>query len=146
MIKQSNLARGLAKTVFDFIPFNFGLDQVTPSNQTAPGSLRSCRNYEININGGYTGIRGYERFDGHSPPSDAIYYRLDVTITGSFSVGDIVTDAGSGAFGTVLAVNTSYSASQFFLILGRVTGTFVSGNTLKVGAPVEGVADSVSDS
>ena len=142
MIKQSNLTRGIAKTELDYVPFGFGLDQVTPSNQTVPGSLRTCRNYEININGGYTGIRGYERFDGQSAPSDAIYYRLDVTITGSFTAGDIVTDAGSAAFGTVLAINTEYSASQAFLILGRVTGSFVQGNNLKVGATVEGQADS----
>lgn len=137
MIKQSRLARGIAKTQQDYIPFGFGLDLVTPSNQTKPGSLRSCKNVEININGGYSWGQGYERFDGStiSPPLEADdYYRIDVNITGILAVGNTVTDAITGATGKVIAINNQlYSDRDFIIITRKSVVDFGVGDTLLVG-------------
>ena len=91
MIKNSKLLRGLARPEFKTIPFRKGMDLVTPSNATEPGTLRAARNVEIDINGGYQTARGYEAFDGQTSPSLATYQRMDTNITGSLTIGDTLT-------------------------------------------------------
>lgn len=146
MIKISKLAKGTAETKFDYIPFDSGVDLVTPSNMTRPGSLRECLNYEANINGGYTMIQGYERFDGQPSPSDALYYRIDVNITGSIEAGDIVVDATTAATATVIEVNTEYDESQAFLVVTKLSGgNFGIGNTINVSGSPEGTAEGDGD-
>ena len=140
MIKQAKQSRGAVQTALDYIPFGFGLDLVTPSNQTKPGSLRECVNYEININGGYTGIEGYERYDGRPRPSDATFVKLDVNITGSLAVGDVVTDTTTTKSGTIVFINSTYDASQVHIVLTKVNGVLGSESathTLNVSGSAE---------
>lgn len=135
MIKQSNLVRGVARPTFDVIPFRFGMDLVTPSNQTEPGSLRSAQNVEININGGYTTAQGYERFSGMDRPSDAAYQRMDINITGSLSIGDTLTGSVSGA--TAELIEIGEDDGQDFLVMTKVVGTFQVSENVTVSATVQ---------
>lgn len=115
----------------EYVPFNGGLDVVSPPLSIADGHCRDAQNYEIDINGGYVGATGYERFDGHASPSDAAYAVLSCTITGVVVTGDVLTDDAGTTFGTVVALPTGQA------ILTKITGTFSTGN-IKVGATVVG--------
>ncbi len=108
------------------IAFAGGLDQVTPPLQLASGFVRSTQNYECDVNGGYTRIAGYERFDGRTSPSSGTYSIIDITLTGTIAVGNTVTGATSAATGVVVASESTYIA------VTKVSGTFVSGETLNV--------------
>lgn len=125
----------LPNPTFDYLPFLGGLDLATPVIQVAAGKLRESQNYEIGINGGYTGILGYERFDGQASPSDAQYGVLNVTITGSISVGNTITGATSGATAVVVAVVTS--SDPDYLVVTKISGTFVA-ETLNVSGSPQG--------
>jgi len=122
--------------------FKQGLDQVTPSKYTIPGSLREAQNYEIDINGGYASIEGYERFDGQAKPSAAVYAILDVTITGSFSNADTITGVDSSATAVILSVVTS--GAQDYLVITKIVGTFNSSEDLQVSAVTEGNTDAAT--
>lgn len=118
------------KSTAAYIDFNGGLDLVTAINKKPRGCLRTCSNVEIGVNGGYARIEGYERFDGRAKPSDAVYSILTCTISG-VSLGDVLTDDGATAYGTVIALPTGQA------ILTLVTGTFAVGN-VKVGGVTKG--------
>lgn len=112
----------------EYIDFNGGLDLVTPSMKARPGTLRKAQNFEIDVNGGYQDIKGYERFDGRPGPSDAIYAILPVTITGTIAVGNTITGVTSGATAVVAALPVDSS----YLVITKIVGVFVA-ETLNVG-------------
>lgn len=113
-----------------YFAFDGGLDQVSPPITIAQGVARSCRNYERNVNGGYTRVKGYERFDGHTKPSTAVYHSLAVTVTGSYAVGNSITGATSGATAVIIAAITGV------WYLTKVVGTFQAETINISGAPV----------
>jgi len=125
---------------YDVIHLAGGLDQVTPTLSLAPGFCRRATNFECSITGGYTRIGGYERFDGRSRPSDASYLLVNCSFSASVSIGDAVTGVTSAATGKVLLVNAGS------LVLTRVTGTFVSGESLSVGGVPKATATSAYSS
>lgn len=134
---------GLANPVFDYLPFKGGYDTETRVWNMPPGRLREAQNYEVGINGqGYIDIEGYEIFDGQTSPSSGAYAILDVTITGSFAVGNTITQLVSGATGVVLAVVTSTTPD--YLVITKITGTFNATNDLQVAAATQGTALSVA--
>ena len=122
----------------EYILFAGGLDTETPRWNIRPGALRDSQNYEIGLNGGYTEIVGYERFDGQTSPSDAQYGILQVTISGEFSVGDEVIQQNTAAAGTVVAVVTTETPN--YLVLTKTSGTFNDSDDLEVSASVEGTS------
>jgi hypothetical protein len=135
-----NLAAALPTPKLYDMRFKLGFDQVTPSKYTLPGSCRDAQNFEVDINGGYTSIAGYEAFDGNPSPSDGTYSILNVTITGTVSVGDTVTGATTSATGYVLEVDTS--GAQAYLVLTKITGAFNDASEdLEVAASVEANTD-----
>ncbi len=130
------------------VAFPGGLDLTTPSLRLQPGALRDCANFECAQFGGYSRIQGYERVDGRPAPSAALYTILQLTVaTADFSsdfspdftdgaltimgvsVGQTVTQATSGATGTVIAISNGVTP---YLVLTQVTGNFM------VGAAVTG--------
>lgn len=124
----------LAKTApleVGYIPFEGGLDVVTPMLAALPGTCRDSQNYVQDINGGYRPQRGYERYDGQAAPSDAAYATLTVTLTGTVAVADVLTDNATTSYGTVIALTTGIA------VLTEITGTFTTGN-IKVGGAVVG--------
>lgn len=134
-------ALGRTKVVPDVISLFGGLDEVTPPYKRKPGVARAALNYEASIDGGYRRIAGYERMDGQAKPSDAQYGVMDVTVTGSVSVGDTITGVTSAATAVVLAVVTTVSPT--YLVLTKIVGTFVAAETLNVSGSPE--ATSITD-
>jgi hypothetical protein len=126
----------LPRVQYDMIQLRGGLDQVTPTLSLPSGYARSSSNFECSINGGYSRIAGYERFDGHASPSDAIYNILSCTITGSVSVGDTINGETSSATAKVIAIVGSD------LVVTRATGIFTVGENARVGVTVFGVVTS----
>lgn len=116
----------------EFIAFNGGLDTVSPPLSIDPGLLRTCQNFEQDINGGYARVMGYERLDGRVSPSDQTYAVLTCTITGTVNVGDILTDNAGTSYGTVIALPTGSA------VLTKKTGTWATPGNLKVGVTVVG--------
>ena len=120
-----------------------GLDQITPTLSLSPGVVRRAANFECSLNGGYTRIAGYERFDGRPNPSDARYNVLTCTLTGTVAVGDTVTGYTSAATGKVIAVDGGN------IVITRETGTFVFGEGLMVSmanvGTINAIAGTVAD-
>lgn len=137
------MSRQLARMTFPkvdqhFIAFGGGLDLETPPLFVPPGFARESQNYECDINGGYASIMGYERFDGQAAPSAGNYAVMNVTITGAFAANDAITGVTSGATAVVVSNVTTY------LVITKIVGTFVSGETLNVGGVAQGTASSAA--
>jgi len=116
------------KVQYDLIRLGGGLDQVTPTLSLKPGIARRASNFECSITGGYSRIAGYERFDGHASPSDAIYSILVCTLSATVTVGVTVTGSVSGATGKVIAVDGSN------IVITREVGVFEAGDVLNDGS------------
>jgi len=52
-----------------FFPFDGGENLVDPVIVMNPGELHDSMNYELSPNGGYSRVKGYERFDGQASPT-----------------------------------------------------------------------------
>jgi hypothetical protein len=128
----------LPQVRYDLIRMAGGLDQITPTLSLAPGVARRAANFECSLNGGYTRIAGYERFDGHANPSDARYNVLTCTLTGAVAVGETVTGYSSAATGKVIAVDGNN------IVITRETGIFVIGEGLVVSMANVGEIDSIA--
>lgn len=111
---------------FEQIMLRGGLDLITPTLSLPPGVARPSINFEPATTGGYTRIKGYERYDGHTAPSSATYQIQVVSGAGIPAVGATVTGASSGATGVLIA-----STSTTF-VLTKITGTFTT-EVLQVG-------------
>lgn len=59
-----------------YTPLKGGMDLITPALSVSPGAVIASLNYEP-TSSGYRRLRGYERFDGQTPPSEAICYRFN---------------------------------------------------------------------
>lgn len=121
-----------------------GLNLTAPPLTMPPGYAIEANNYECDINGGYSRIAGYERFDGHAKPSDALYYTIPCSSMGTWTLGDTVTGATSHATATYLATSSQG------LIVTKVTGTFqaenlTAGSGVATGAQFAGGAASLAD-
>jgi hypothetical protein len=109
-----------------YFPLRGGLNLVTPPLSIPDGYCRDSLNYEQDIDGGYRRVDGYERFDGRAEPSNALYYIVDCTFSGSVAVGDTITGVTSGATGVVIALTATYIAFT------KLTGSFVSAENIQV--------------
>jgi hypothetical protein len=116
------------------VAFPGGLDLTTPPLRLQPGALTDVLNYEVAQFGGYTRVDGYERVDGRASPSAAVYTVVQVA---AFivvpAVGQVVTQATSGATGTIVAVVTGVSA---YVVVTQVTGIFDQASLLTTPGPV----------
>ena len=117
-----------------------GLDLVTPTLDLPPGVLRDCVNYEVSQTGGYRRIDGYERHDGHTIPSTAVFAQVVATTTvGTIVAGDAINGQTSGATGVVFLV------SGLNVFYTKSVGTFVVGENLRKGVVVQDVIASVTN-
>ena len=115
-----------------YVRFGGGLDLASPVLSLRPGMALSAMNYEPGVEGSYARIDGFERYDGRPSPSAAVYYYLAYTLTGAVAVGNTITGVTSAATGYVVQVGTGY------LVITKLTGTFVSGETINVAAAPQG--------
>lgn len=125
-------AADLPRVLYDLIRLGGGLDQVTPTLLLPPGFARKCANFECNVNGGYTRVAGYERFDGRPRPSDALYHILVCSVTGPLALGDTITGGTSGATGKVIYLTGND------VVLTKKSGDFLLGENILVSAVVVG--------
>lgn len=56
-------------TETEFFAFEGGLDLLSPALRMPAGAVIASQNYEPSVEGGYTRVKGYERFDGRLSPS-----------------------------------------------------------------------------
>lgn len=114
-----------------YFPLKGGLNVVSPPMSISDGMCRDAVNYDCDIDGGYRYISGYERFDGRPQPSDALYYSIPCTFSGTVASNDLLTGATSGATGRVIAFDASH------VYITKLTGTFTTGeNLLKSGSAI----------
>ena len=117
---------------YELIRLMGGLDQVTPTLSLPPGVARRAANFECSINGGYTRIAGYERYDGRPSPSAAVYNLLTCSLTAPVSVGDSLLGSNSAATAKVIAISGSN------IVITREVGAFVAGEQISVGGSPKG--------
>jgi len=115
-----------------------GLNLVTPPLSTPDGMCRDSLNFEIDIDGGYRRVAGYERFDGHASPSDALFYSIACNFVGTVSANDVIVGDTSGATGVVL------TRTDGNIIFTKLTGAFVSGEDISVSAVVVATSTSIA--
>lgn len=60
------------RTETEFFAFEGGTDITSPALRMPPGVVIGSQNYEPDANGGYSRMKGYERFDGQPRPSEAL--------------------------------------------------------------------------
>jgi hypothetical protein len=126
------MAQGMAPVRYDIIRMSGGLDLVTPTLSLPPGTARDALNFEASITGGYSRIAGYERFDGRSSPSAAIYGIITVNLSATVSVGDTIVGASSAATGYVISATTNQ------LVYTKASSAFTAGEGIKVGGVTKG--------
>lgn len=129
---------GNAKPKPFHIPFQGGADFETPALSVPSGFIRASQNYECAVIGGYESVTGYERTDGRPAPSAGVASVIDITLTGTISVGDTVTGVTSAATGVVISRPTGK------VVVTKVTGTFVSGEVLNVAATPQATTTSTA--
>lgn len=111
-----------------------GLDLTTPSLALQPGALRDVLNFECAQSGGYARIQGYERYDGRTAPSTATTLIVQVaSFTNTPTVGQVITQAGSGATATIIAVVT---APTPYMAVTAVSGAFDYTGAITTPGPV----------
>ena len=94
-------------TTHEYFPLKGGLDTMSPPLTLSPGIAQEAVNWECAVEGGYRRTDGYERYDGHTEPHNALYYTLPATITGSWVSGNTITGMTSGATAIVLTNNAN---------------------------------------
>jgi len=119
----------------DRIAFQGGYNTETPPLEIPPGNVVDAENYEIQINGGYRRIPGYERYDGRDSPSAQSYYTLPADVTGAWVLGDTVTGGTSGETATVIG------ATDTGFLIANASGTFVDTEDLQISAASVGTCE-----
>jgi len=121
----------------EYFAMEGGLNLVSPALTIPPGMAIDCNNFEPSIYGGYSRMKGIERFDGRQSPSASDYYIASGQIYGSLVIGSQITGAISGATAIVLAV-----VDATMMVIAQVTGTFVA-EQFMISGTVQGVLSSV---
>lgn len=114
--------------------FPGGLDLLTPPLSLHPGAVRDILNFEVPLNGGYGRIAGYERYNGMPSPSSAVFTIVQVlTYVTVPSVGDVISQASSGATGTIALVSNAPGA--YYMVVTATSGTFDTSGDVTYSAP-----------
>lgn len=122
----------------EYFAMEGGLNLVSPALTIPPGMVIDCNNFEPSIYGGYTRMKGFERFDGRASPSASDYYLAIGEIYPGVTVGAQITGSVSGATAIVLAV---YEPTT--MVVAQVQGAFVS-EAFKISGVVQGLIGSVN--
>jgi hypothetical protein len=125
---------------FDSIVCGGGLDQITPTLSLKNGVARQAANFECGVTGGYVRIAGYERYDGHTSPSDG------TVTTQMVSVATLVNTPSLAATITATGGKSATVAYVDGKVIGlcRITGTFALADVLMVGATTIGTIDNLT--
>ncbi|QUT04055.1 hypothetical protein KFK14_12950 [Sphingobium phenoxybenzoativorans] len=119
--------------------FGGGLDVVSAALAVPPSRIVSGMNYEP-LAEGYGRVQGFERFDGRTAPSAAVFGTLKFDSgVAPIAMGNLITGGTSGATAHVVLSPIGFEGSwdagtaRGSLIITAVTGTFVDNETLIVG-------------
>ena len=134
-------AQGFAPPMLDPIMLKGGLDQITPSMSLQAGAVRYALNYEVSVAGGYSRIKGYERFDGRPSPSEAAeggtHRYVSVALFSHVpAVGDTIVASG-GATGVLAYIDGSV------MVLAKNTGTLDDGQTITTSGNLIGTLNNI---
>lgn len=124
--------------------FDGGLNTNSAALAVPPGALISGMNYEP-LAEGYARVQGFERFDGQTAPSDAVFWALELAAGSSPPTpGNDITGQTSGAAAILLdelvgpVGDWSLGTMTGTLLLVALTGTFEDGETLESNGTVIG--------
>lgn len=88
----------------EHVGFGGGLvDDKTPIMSIPPGHVRSSQNVVERFNGGYEVAPAYERYDGQTPPSEATFATLTVTLSRDLLVGETITNEDETASALIIS-------------------------------------------
>ena len=124
----------------DYIEIQGTIDLVSSALKIAPGVAIDSGNFVPEITGGAKRIGGYERYDGHSSPSEQTYWVATVDTTSLLAVGNTITGVTSTFTAKVL-----YIESATVAIVTRNSGTFTPGETLNVGGAPKAVLTTMTE-
>jgi len=116
-----------------------GLNLESPHLSIQEGQVIESENFEVDLNGGYSRIQGYERLDGRPKPSDAVWYLLTVDDASGVSTGAI-TGSDSGATANVVIIDGNDLGITNLVGNFNTSDTF-SGATVTVTETIEGQGD-----
>jgi len=120
----------LPQVQYDLVKLEGGYDLLTPTLSLPSGVAREALNFEVSVNGGYTRIPGYERFDGRPSPNAASFGVLLMDAIANVAVGDTITGAaGSGVVAAIDGLNIVYT---------KQVGVFSVGESISNGINVVG--------
>lgn len=122
----------------EYFALQGGLNLVSPALTIPSGMAIDCNNFEPSIYGGYSRMKGIERYDGRASPSDASYYNMSVSLSTTVSVGATITGAMSGATAVIIAVTSDRE-----LIVTQISGSFAV-ESITIASVVVGSVMSVS--
>lgn len=117
-----------------------GLDLVTPTQSLPPGVARDSLNFEVSVEGGYSRIAGYERYDGRALPSSATYNVVVLTSLVGVVAGATITDAALTKSGVVLGLNSATNAVYYT----RQVGSFATGDVVYIGGASVGTVTALA--
>lgn len=124
------------RVLIDYFPLVGGENLVDAAIAVQKGQLRFSSNYEPADTSGYRRIDGYERYDGHPRPSDAVFYAIPFE-SGAVepTVGATVYGALSGARGVVLGSTVTSGSwatddAVGYLAVTATLGAFIDGESL----------------
>lgn len=118
-----------------YFPLAGGLNVESAQLAMPPGVVIGALNYEASAETGYERVGGFERFDGRSRPSDAVFrvFESAAGFTG-LAVGDTVSGFTSLATAKVIALRGTNQ-----IVVTRITGTWQYGENILSSGTVRGV-------
>lgn len=124
-----------------YFPFSGGENHSMPALSIPPGDVIASLNYELDPDGGYRRVDGFERFDGRLLASEAVYYIIDFEL-GEHEVflGDHIIGGTSTAQGVIIDVVvesgdwSTNDAAGYFVYLVE-SGTFLDNELINISIP-----------
>lgn len=134
------LPRVLTKTV----RLGGGLNLESPHLDIKEGQVKEADNLEPNLSGGYRLISGYERVDGRTAPSAAVWYSLGVADSSVIAIGAALTGGTSGATANVVDKDDTNNLLAITNLVGNFSvAETVGATTVSVVEDLEGQSDPV---
>lgn len=130
-----------------YVALKGGLDQSESPLEVYPGSLRDSLNYYEDINGGYSRIGGYERFDGQDAPSAGAYYLArfdswDTHVTDITAASTITVDSTIEM--RVLSIDTASEADTLVAVVTAIDESTIPSDLDTTPLDWDGVSSLVS--
>lgn len=126
------------------VTFEGGLDMVTPVQNSAPGTLVDCLNYEVGPIKGYRRIDGYERYDGYNVDGgiDSVYKLVGHPTSSDPAYtpapGSIITKDG---FGVAIVVKVGPDNVMYIVLLRTEANITTSNHPFRI-IPPDGIGSS----